>query len=494
MSGGAAQGMIRLGVEGLGAARLVGDVVADVAAPTPWLLGDAERALLQRAADDAAVAAGEHVTYGRTTGVGANRNTAADDEDGGHGLRLVRSHATAAGRDLGADVARAAMLIRAHQLAAPGSGIPVAAVDALVAAAGDGRTPVLREFGGMGTGDITGLAELALCLLGERPWRDGTCATYLGSLDASGALAFMSSSAPTLAVAALGTASLAGLLEQSVVVAGLSAAAVRANGQQWSAAAVATRPAGRVADVASTLRHLAGGDGAAAARTQDPLSFRCIPFVAGPALDVAQELTVEVGHCIAARAENPRFADGAVWHHGSFMLTSLGLRLDAARLGLVQWASTSLARLVKLHDPQYTGGANFLAAGPAGSSGTMVLEYTAGSALETVRHLADPSTRHTTTISIGTEDHATFATRGAVALREMVEAARVVVACELIAAVRALRAAPPDRLTAGVRDALAQCGDLPVATADRPLVDDVALAVGALPHLAAVASPTRTDP
>ena len=40
-------------------------------------------------------------------------------------MRLVRSHATGAGTVLGAEVGRATMLIRAHQLAAPGSGLPL---------------------------------------------------------------------------------------------------------------------------------------------------------------------------------------------------------------------------------------------------------------------------------------------------------------------------------------------------------------------------------
>jgi Aromatic amino acid lyase len=61
--------------------------------------------------------------------------------------------------------------------------------------------------------------------------------------------------------------------------------------------------------------------------------------------------------------------------------TQLALHLDMVRLAIVQWASTTVARLVKLHDPQYTDLLRFLAIGPAGSSGHMVLEYTAGSAL-----------------------------------------------------------------------------------------------------------------
>ncbi|NBP51946.1 MAG: hypothetical protein EBU70_12380, partial [Actinobacteria bacterium] len=93
----------------------------------PWALelsAQVREALVANAAvAEAAVERGE--AYGRTTGVGANRDTVVESGDGDHGLRLVRSHAAGAGPDLGGDVARATMLVRAHQLSLPGSGVPV---------------------------------------------------------------------------------------------------------------------------------------------------------------------------------------------------------------------------------------------------------------------------------------------------------------------------------------------------------------------------------
>ena len=433
---------------------------------------EAARSVLDHAAV-ASRAAAQGAAYGRTTGVGANRDIAASDHDGDHGMRLIRSHATGAGTDLGPEVARAAMVIRAHQLSRPGSGIPLEPLGALVAAAADGRTAPVRTFGGIGTGDIVVLAELALALVGERPWHDGSRHAYLASFGSNAALSFMSSSAPTLAVAALAAHDLGQLVEPSIAVAALGAAAIRGNPQQWSEVAAGTRPSPGVEVAAHTMRRVLAGCTAEAARTQDPLSWRMIPFVAGPLVEAHGELVAEIDRAIDARAENPRFTDDGVVHHGAFQLTSLGLRLDVARLALTQWLSTSLARLVKLHDPAYTGQGRFLASGPAGSSGTMVLEYTAASALETMRTLADPSSRHTTTISIGTEDHASFATRSAMATRECVDAVRTVLACELIAAVRALRGADELVLGQPVRHLLEVCGELGSPGADRPLIDEI---------------------
>ena len=471
--------MIHIG----GAALGVRDVVGYASHPAAIVFADGVEAALRANSAMAERVALTSPSYGRTTGVGANRDVAADDEDGDHGLRLVRSHATGAGPLLGDDVARSTMLVRLQQLAQPGSGIPFEIVEALRVAANDGRVPPIRSFGGMGTGDITGLAELALCLLGERPWSDGATARYLPAIGGSGALALMSSSAPTVAAAAHAAAEMQRFLHASLVVATMSSLAVRPNAQQWSPAAAATRPSVGLAAVTGRMRALLDGSRWESPRTQDPLSFRVIPFVAGPLWESAEALLRAVGAEINAGAENPRYADEQVWHHGAFNLTGLALALDTARLAATQWCSTSLARLVKLHDPAYTGQSRFLAHGPAGSSGSMVLEYTAGSALETVRTLADPTSRHTTNISVGVEDHATFASRGAIATRELVLAARTVVACELVAAVRALRHAEGIELGDAIRETLRHCSTLPDDANDRPLIDDVRAAEQLLDEL-----------
>ena len=457
-----------------------GTVARFAATPSRVTLHPDVAAAVRANAVEANAAAATGAAYGRTTGVGANRDVAADDSDDLHGMRLVRSHATGAGTVLGVELGRATMLIRAHQLAAPGSGAPLDVLEALTAAINDGRVPPVRALGGIGTGDIAVLGEVALCLLGERPWLDGQVHPYLGHIGGNGALAFMSSSAPSLAAAALAADSMRRLTRSSLLVAAMGLAAVRANPQQWSAAAAAARPSPGVADVVSLLQRTFEDSHWDATRTQDPLSWRTIPYVAGPFWQATDELCREVDACVDARAENPRFVDGAVWHQGAFMLTSLGLRLDAARLALTQWTATSLSRLVKLHDPAYTGQRRFLASGPDGSSGHMVLEYTAASALDSVRALADPCRRGTETISLGNEDHASFASRGALAAMEAVRCAEVAVGCELLSAVRALRSVEGVVVGAQLAEVLARCSALAQLTDDHQLVDEVQMAVAVL--------------
>ena len=454
----------------------VDDLWAWLAAPTKVSLEPSAVSALRANQEEATQASVRGAAYGRTTGVGANRDVNADNEDGDHGMRLIRSHAAGAGADLGEEVARAMMLVRANQLSRPGSGITPEILQAHVDALNEWRTPIVRMHGAVGTGEITVLGELALCLAGELPWRDGSKKDFGVRFGANDALAFMSSSATTIANAAIALRDVEQLAKASLVVAALTALPVRANQQQWSEVAAGARPSPGVAIAAEVMRSLVGDSQYVSARTQDPFGWRAIPYIFGPLLDAIAVLRKELNTCINFPVENPRFMDGGVWHHGGFHLTSLALRLDHVRLALTQWITTSLARMVKLNDPAYTGQQRFLASGPAGSSGAMVLEYTAASALETLRLKADPVTRHTTVISIGTEDHAPFATQSVFQTREAVDAARIVVACELVTAVRAARHAVNASAGKGLSAVLGACSELPTDLTDRVLVDDARIA------------------
>jgi histidine ammonia-lyase len=117
----------------------------------------------------------------------------------------------------------------------------------------------------------------------------------------------------------------------------------------------------------------------------------------------------------------------------------------------------------------------------------MVLEYTAASALDSVRALADPCSRGTVTISLGNEDHASFASRGALAAMEAVRCAEVAVGCELLSAARALRSAQGVTVGARLAEVLARCSGLGQQTDDHPLVDEVQLAVTVLQALSDIA-------
>lgn len=430
--------------------------------------------------------------YGRTTGVGANRDVgltpaAGLDEvthDAGHGLRLLRSHAGGAGPLLPPEIVRAMLVVRVNQLCAGGAGVRPELVVALLELLDAQALPAVHRYGGVGTGDLTALAETALALLGERPWAEGDFRVV--PIDSADALAFLSSNAATLGEAALAAHDLAVLADAALVVAALSFLAVDGNTEAYAEAALAGAPVAGQVEVGRRLRKLLA-DARPAARLQDPFGFRALPQVHGPVLDALTALRQAVEVQLNAAAENPLVSleAGDVLHHGGFFTVALALALDTARAAVAQSAAHGLGRLAALAEPANSGLAPFLATGPPGSSGVMIVEYTVASALAAIRACAAPVVAGSVTLSRGVEDGASFSPEAARRTSELVLAYRVVVASELVVAVRALRqrgvAPRGDRLRAAY-DAAAAVLDPDMA--DRDLAADLAAAQDLLDVLA----------
>ncbi|MFC7387220.1 aromatic amino acid ammonia-lyase [Sphaerisporangium rhizosphaerae] len=490
--------------------------------------------------------------YGRTTGVGANRTQqVAAAEGDAHGLRLLRSHAGGAGALVPAEQARAMMAVRANQIMAGGAGLRPAFAEALGAALNSGHLPQVHEIGAIGTGDLTALAETGLTLIGERPWSGGRGEPPAPiALAAGDALAFCSSSALTIGQATLAWADVAPLLRATQVVAALSLLAVDGNIEPYDERVHAARPHPGSVEVAAAMRRLLSpappparenapsrtprtgqdegappspsspapptapdesapsppsspapptgpDEGAAspapapAARIQDPFGYRCLPQVHGPAVEAVAALERVLGVEINAAAENPLIsaAGGTVHHHGGFHQAPLGLALDHLRVALLHTAHLSTARLATLVEPAFTGLRPFLADAAAGSSGVMILEYTASSALAELRNAALPAALGHAVLSRGVEDHAAFASQSARQTLRAASSYRLVLACELVAAVRALRerglgpaiAATP----AGAAYTLATA-HLDPRDEDRPLTTDTETAAALLDTFATI--------
>ncbi|MET8975034.1 aromatic amino acid ammonia-lyase [Streptomyces sp. NPDC004539] len=489
--------------------------------------------------------------YGRGTGVGANRSVAVDTADEhAHGLRLLRSHAGGAGALLPARQVRAMLAVRANQLLAGGAGIQPAVIDALTDALRLGVRPAVNEYGGLGTGDLTALAQTGLTLIGERPWIGGelegegagvptapaqTGLTLIGEqpwaggelegegADASGAetasggalplawaasaarpasplaghpapvtlqpgdaLALLSSNALALGQAALAWHGLDVLLRATHAVAALSLAAVSGSGEAYAAPVHALRPYAGAARAAGEVRRLSGWPEvpqAAGRRVQDPYGFRAFPQVHGCALDAAERLREIVEVEVNCPSENPLVDPDALtaYHHGGFFAAPLALALDGLNLALLKTAQLSTARLGALGHPELTGLTPFLADGPASSSGTMILEYTANSALAELRSQAVPASSGHAVVSHGLEEAASFAGQAARQSMRAADACTTLLACELVSAVRALRLRPTQPPTPAFTTASAA---LPTGTDDRPLTADIAAAAELLPVLA----------
>ncbi|GAA3984813.1 aromatic amino acid ammonia-lyase [Actinomadura viridis] len=434
--------------------------------------------------------AAEEPVYGRTTGVGANREVGVEWEDSdAHGLRLLRSHAAGAGPLVAPEIVRAMITVRLNQLAAGGSGVDPGVLTALADVLNLGLLPPVPVYGAIGTGDLTALASTALCLLGERAWLtapDGAQPRGPGfRLRSADALAFISSNAATLGESALAVTDLRTLLAASTGVAALSLLAVRGSEEPYAPAVHDACPHPGQREVATAMRTLLAFEQPAPMRIQDPYGYRAFPQVHGPALETAAYAEEVVTREINAASENPLVdvAGRAVWHNGNFHTAYSGLALDAARAALFQTMALSAARLGTLAEPSFTGLYPFQAATEA-SSGIMILEYVTHSALADVRRLAAPAALGSAVLSRGVEEHAGFSTQSARATTEALGAYRIGLGCELVAAVRALRMqgrAPAGGPLRSVYDLSAEVLDPRVD--DRPLDADIAVAADLLPEI-----------
>ncbi|MFE4539126.1 aromatic amino acid ammonia-lyase [Streptomyces scopuliridis] len=430
--------------------------------------------------------------YGRSTGVGANRTEAVPTEAAAdHGLRLLRSHAGAIGDPLPAREVRAMLAIRANQLLAGGAGLRPTVVTALCEALEAGAYPVVNEFGSVGTGDIAALAQMGLALAGEHPWQGGR-APEAQPLDNNDALALISSNALTLGQSALALHELRRLSLATELVAALSLLAVDGSYEAYAEPVHAARPHPGSYAVAADMRAILGAPerpGPPLGRIQDPYGFRCVPQIHGPARDAADALENALAVEINAAAENPLIRPGteedpvpAAYHHGGFYLAQIALALDHFRLSLVQTARLSTSRLSALNEPAFTRLRPFLADAEPASSGVMILEYAAGAALGDLRAFSAPASLGHAVLSRGVEEQASFASLAARQTLRLGGAYRLVVGCELVAAVRALRQRglrPDPGLPVGRAFELAETV-LQGEAADRPLTDDVTAAAALL--------------
>jgi histidine ammonia-lyase len=427
--------------------------------------------------------------YGRSTGVGANRDVVVTDLSA-HGERLLRSHATSGGPVRSDRRIRATMAVRLNQLAVGGSGVAPTVLAALATALNDGNLPPVREYGGIGTADLAALATIGLTLQ--------TSGGVALGLDAIG---FISSNAAALADAALTVVEFDALLSAGLVVAALTFVAVRGNAESFAPTVEIVTPFPGVRRTTRLLRALLDGAGEPA-RIQDPFGLRVLPQVHGLALDSVVALAEVVERMAAAPSENPVLLPdrGQVAHHGGFYAGYLTAATDAAALALAQSAQLALGRLSMLVEPAITGQSAFLSDGTPGASGVMLLEYVAAAALGAFHRTAAPAALQSVSISRGAEGQAPFASMAAADLLSASAPYRTVLACEAVAAVRAVRAGP-EVIPPALLPALEHWAGLNHSTqqhnstqqndrmADRDLTGDIAAAEAALSALAALLPP-----
>ena len=428
-------------------------------------------------------------TYGRTTGVGANRAVAVAEDDALYGVRLLRSHALDTGAPVPRRAVRAMLAVRLAQLCEPGSGLDPAVLDGLVAMLNADALPEILSRSAVGTADLAALAGTALTLMGERE-ADGPLEPMPTWGNAS-ALPFISSSALTIGRACLALDELERLLDATLAVFALSFTGLRGNPSAFCDAAATASATPGTAEVATLLQRLVPDPGTPA-RIQDPFGLRAFVVSHACAGQTVRRLREQLTALVNAAQENPLFvldggSGGDVVHHGGFFQAALALAADAVTLAVAQSAPLTLSRIRMVNEPDFTGLAPFLTVGPPGSSGLLMVEYVAAAALADLRQAATPASVGTISISRGSEDHASFATQAIDHLESCATALRTLLSCELVGTVRLLRQLP-DLASFDDSDPRAGLssltGLLPSDDEDHDLRPDLAVAANLLDALA----------
>ena len=448
---------------------------------------DAARAVVDRLAQsDVAI-------YGVNTALGANTGAPIAAADlAAYQRRAVQARAVGVGAPFPTDVVRATLFARACGMAAGGSGISLAILDALLAMLNARVHPVVPSKGSIGAADLAPLSHLALPLLGEGQ------AEYRGevlagaealrraglrpvTLAAKDGLALISSNAASIGHAALVLGDCNQALDALNIATALSFEGFRANLSPLDPRAQAARPARGQGAIARRLRTLLAGSAlwapGAARRVQDPISFRCVTQVHGAALASLWQARDEVELDLNSASESPLvLAESAeMLSNGNFHAAGLALAFDALGLALSQTALACVERCQRQYSPAFSELPLQLTRRGPEHSGFATIQKTLVAVYNELRHLANPASLDCLPVSEAIEDHASMAANVVAKTAAMVPNLRYLAAIELLTATQAvdLRGTDPATLGAGARAAyLAVRERVPMLDEDRPLGPD----------------------
>ncbi len=418
--------------------------------------------------------AGE-IVYGVTTGFGSLADVRIEpDRTVELQHAILRSHATAVGRPLARDEARAMLLLRAHVLALGHSGVRPEVVQRMVELLNRDLVPVVPERGSLGaSGDLAPLAALALPLIGGGSLLvDGRPVAAAEALAAAGleplelaqkeGLALVNGTQGMMAVGILAAERVRTLSRAVDVAAAMSVEAALGTDRAFDARLQALRPHAGQAASAANLRRLLGASPIIASHreshhlVQDAYSLRCAPQVHGATRDVLSYASSVLEVEASSISDNPVVLPEAaeVLSGGNFHGQPVAVALDALALATVGTASVSERRLYRLLDPATSHGLPaFLVTESGVNSGFMLAQYTAASLVSECKTMAHPASVDSIPSSAGQEDHVSMGMTSARHAREVVEAAEIVVAIEALAAAQALDLRTPLAPAAGTRAA-----------------------------------------
>jgi histidine ammonia-lyase len=444
--------------------------------------------------------------YGINTGFGDNAGRAAfrHVEDAEKLSRnLLLSHTIGVGPHLPEDVVRAALLIRANNLAQGYSGVRPLVVNTLVEMLNRGVCPAVPAQGSLGaSGDLAPLAHIALPMSAPLPGEDrdlpgatgycyleGRLVTGAEAMRAAGipqvrlgakeGVALINGTAVTLAIGVLALHDARQVYDATATGLAMTVEAMRGFRDAFLPHANRLRSVYQAAAAAQVLAMLHGSTlarggpetdlGPEDSPPQDPYSIRCGPVVMGAVARAFEHVEGVLADELNAATDNPlifaevdpaspdflarqtKMISGANFHG-----EPLALALDYLAVAVAELASIAERRVFMLTDPRLNRGLPaFLMPDETGlNSGLMIAQYTAASLVSENKGLAHPASVDSIPSSANREDFVSMSTIAARKAAQIVKNARIVIGIELLCAMQALRLrqlqAPTAHIGAGV--------------------------------------------
>ncbi len=463
--------------------------------------------------------------YGFTVGVGWNKDRSFVNPEGDispelikssidFNKGLIRAHVGAVGEPLPIETVRGILATRLNMVLTGSPGIQPKYVQTYVDMLNKNVIPVVPRKGSIGQADITVLAHVALNMIGEgdvyyqgqkMPAKTAFEQAGIEIVDPYGkdALAILSTSAYSLALASDAIADLKQLTRMQKLIYALSLEALDGNVSPILADNVNMKGFRHGIEASATIRnHLKGSylwQKSDTRAVQDPLSFRDAQWIMS-SLDEAVEranykLTTQINHgddnptvAVGAVASNSEFSytpelqkryvsnKGALFSSSNFDPTPWVLDFEYVTIALAHNANASSQRIIKLNNPRFTKLTRFLG-GKDTYHAFGAMEKPFVSLSREIQMLANPASVATMSVAGNIEDVATNAPLVMSRLNTATEDYAYILGMELLHAAQAIDLRlqkNPDLALGADTQALYQAfrQNVKFLDKDRPLSDD----------------------
>jgi histidine ammonia-lyase len=392
------------------------------------------------------------IAYGVNTGFGALANKVISN----HELEILQknllmSHAAGVGNYLSNKVVKLTLLLKINSLSRGYSGVRYDLIDSLIKLYNLEVYPCIPSKGSVGaSGDLSPLAHLGLCLLGEGKVRIGEeIYPALYGLEKANIKSFRfgpkeglslingTQVSTALAIDALYTSQ--SLLEASIVACALTLAAVNGSVASFDSRIHLIRGQIGQMGVAKKLLNLLINDNRSIAtskyqRVQDPYCLRCQPQILGACHDQLQHAAGLLHIEANAVTDNPLiFSEEEILSGGNFHAEPVAMAADNIALALAEIGNLLERCVAMLVDPTLSGLPAFLVNKSGLNSGFMSAQITATALASENRALAHPAVVDNIPTGANQEDHVSMATFAARRLSDMNSNLTYIVAIHLLA-------------------------------------------------------------